>query len=235
MISQNDFHDLTQNFYLKRNKLVYIDDHENESFAKQVGWQSYESQNHGFEVATNLTNISWDSVNSVLDIGCGYGELVRYLREVKEFEGTYTGVDILEHFIDRATQIHGDDERNTFICANILSCSNLLSSYDIIISMGTLSVNYDYPYPCGEETDYFADKLIELSCSLAKLSAVVYFINEENTTFMERAVAENMAFYNSKDIYNMIIKRGEKGFKNLTMESYPNPQNPKTIAKIYYI
>jgi SAM-dependent methyltransferase len=234
MVFHDEFHDLTDNFYSTRREIVDSDEAEHESLAKQVGWQSYESQTQNFEVATNLDTIAWNSVDSVLDVGCGYGELVRYLREEKAFEGTYTGVDILDRFIHRATQLYGEDDRNTFICGDILSCSQLLSSYDIVISMGTLSVNYDYPSPPGERTEWFTNHLIELICSLAKLSAVLYFIDEDKTPFMERIIAENMAFYNSEDIRNRLIHRSQKSIKQLTMESYSKPDSGKTIAKLYY-
>jgi SAM-dependent methyltransferase len=230
----DEFYDLTEKFYLTRNKKSDIHIDEPESLAKQVGWQSYQSQNQNFEIATDLEDISWGSVNSVLDVGCGCGELVRYLREVRGFTGTYTGIDILERFIHKATQRYGDDSRNTFICGNILSCNQLLSSYDIVISMGTLTVNYDYPSACGEKTAYFTKTLIELICSLAQAAVVLYFIDEEKTTFMERAIAENMALYHADRICDQLIQSSKSGYKQLTIASYPNPASSKTIAKIYY-
>jgi SAM-dependent methyltransferase len=234
MVFQDEFHDLTDNFYSTRREIVAIDEDEYEALAKQVGWQSYDSQKQNFDVATDLDNISWNSVGSVLDVGCGYGELVRYLREEKAFEGTYTGVDILDRFIHRAAQLYGEDNRNAFICGDILACSQLLSSYDVVISMGTLSINYDYPSSPGERTEWFTNHLIELICSLAKSSAVLYFIDEDKTPFMERIIADNMAFYNSEDIRNRLIHRSKRNINQLTMESYPNPNSCKTIAKLYY-
>lgn len=235
MSFHNELYDLTENFYSTRNKVLDINEEKNESSAKHVGWQSYESQRQNFEAATNLDRISWTSVDSVLDVGCGYGELVRYLRERKGFKGTYTGVDILDRFIDVANRHHGDDDRNTFICGDILSCSRLSSFYDVVISMGTLSVNYDYPALCGEKTHYFTDNLIKSICNLTRMSAVLYFLNEENITFIEKAVSKNMSFHNSKDIRKMLIHRSNRGYRKLTIASYPDPENVKAIAKIYYI
>ena len=224
---------LTQNFYSKRKDIIDINQG-NESLAKQVGWDSYENQNQGFKIATNLQNISWNNINSVLDVGCGYGKLVQYLRESKQYTSNYTGIDILNNFISQAIQNYGSDKRNTFIHGDILSCNNLSNSYDIIISMGTLSVNYDYPSPYGEKSKVFADKLVELMCSLAEKSVVLYFPNEDHTILMQRMIASDMAFYSSKDIRDMLIKKSGKSYKNLTIESYPNPENVKTIAKIYF-
>jgi SAM-dependent methyltransferase len=234
MVFHDEFHHLTDNFYSTRSKVVDSDEAEHESLAKQVGWQSYESQKQNFEVATNLNNIAWNSVHSILDVGCGYGELVRYLREEKAFEGTYTGVDILDRFIHGATQTYGEDDRNTFICGDILSCSQLLSAYDIVISMGTLSINYDHPSSHGERTEWFTNHLIELICSLATSSVVLYFIDEDKTPFMERIIADNMAFYNSEDIRTRLIHRSKRRINQLTIESYPNLDSCKTIAKLYY-
>jgi SAM-dependent methyltransferase len=230
MLFNNELYILTEKFYSKRNNSSHIN--ENESLAKQVGWQSYETQKQNFEVATNLENISWKSIKSVLDVGCGHGELIRYLREEKGFEGTYTGIDILERFIDVANQVH--DDRNIFICEDILSSSKLLSSYDIVMSIGTLSVNYDYPLPYSKKTKYFTENLIELICSVAKLSVALYFIDEEKTTFTERAVAGNMAFYSSSGVCDL-LSRQSRIYKKLTLESYPTVKSAKTIAKIYYV
>lgn len=232
MIFNNNLKYLTEGFYLRR---IEIYGEKNECFANHVGWASYNNQMQGFEVATNLDSISWSSINSVLDIGCGYGELVAYLREKKGFQGFYTGVDIVSRFVETAIQIYGHDTRNNFICGDILSCGSSLGFYDVVISMGTLSVNYDYPASYGETTRQFTENLIELICSLADKSVVLYFPNEENTVPIQRALAADMSFYRSDYIHSMLLKSSKKRCPKITIESYPHPEDVKTIAKTYYV
>ena len=44
---------------------------------------------------------------SVLDLGCGYGDFLRFLRE-QGFRGSYIGYDIAPEMIDAARRLHGE-------------------------------------------------------------------------------------------------------------------------------
>jgi SAM-dependent methyltransferase len=70
--------------------------------------------------------------NRVLDVGCGTGELLKWLPAGVD----YLGVDIDRGYIDRARAKHGD--RAKFVCADISSHSYERDSYDVAIGYGIL-------------------------------------------------------------------------------------------------
>jgi len=73
---------------------------------------------------------------SVLDIGCGFGELARFLN--KRYHGVdYTGVDIVPEFIDIARKKYPN---NNFIVRDILT-DPMPDKYDIVVASGVINSN----------------------------------------------------------------------------------------------
>jgi SAM-dependent methyltransferase len=56
----------------------------------------------------------------VLDIGCGFGDLLSYLRS-QGWEGHYVGVDLVPEFVDEARVLHADDPRAEWHCLDFLA------------------------------------------------------------------------------------------------------------------
>ena len=54
-----------------------------------VQWSSLDAQQRRFNVLADLV----DAREHVLDVGCGLGDMLPYLREQHEFTGDYTGLD----------------------------------------------------------------------------------------------------------------------------------------------
>ncbi|NES05139.1 MAG: class I SAM-dependent methyltransferase [Okeania sp. SIO2F4] len=226
---------INKDFYSRRiDKIEQTIDLE-ESLSKEVGWGCYENQYQGFQLATNLVNIDWSSTNiSILDIGCGYGALARYLREKKGFQGKYTGIDILTTFSEKASELQGNDNRNYFISGDALSYNWKDSKYDFVVSLGTLSVNYDYPEPYGKESLEFAFKLVNLICQLSCRYACLYYPNEKNSPLIQRMTSTDMAFYDPDNIEKMFKEATSGNYKKLITKSYPTADNVKTITSIYF-
>src|SRR5262245_3262 len=69
---------------------------------KSLGWNTVEDQRLRFQVLADIDDLRG---RSVCDVGCGFGDLLPYLRE--RF-GTvqYEGVDITPSFIDKARALH---------------------------------------------------------------------------------------------------------------------------------
>ena len=67
---------ITKDFYKQRQGKTNHDDSPEKVRAINVGWNSCESQFHSFEIITNLSWINWQKVNSFLDVGCGYVNLI---------------------------------------------------------------------------------------------------------------------------------------------------------------
>lgn len=67
-----------------------------------LGWESREAQFQRFKILTD--NIVLKG-NKILDVGCGLGNLLEHLKDLHE-NPEYTGVDILEHMIEKAQKAH---------------------------------------------------------------------------------------------------------------------------------
>jgi len=73
---------------------------------------------------------------SVLDVGCGFGEMAKFLR--KRYQGvTYTGVDIVSEFIDETKRLYPFykfEVRNYFD-------NPLPEKFDVVMASGVLNSN----------------------------------------------------------------------------------------------
>ncbi len=224
----------TKKFYLDR-RVSVTEPNYYDRIAQYVGWTSQHNQYLGFEVATNFPNIDWQNITSILDVGCGYGNLVEYLRENKNFTGIYVGIDLVSEFIINAQSLYGLDSRNKFIHANFLTQDWHQQKYDIVISLGVLSVNFDQPHQYGEKSKYYANESIALMVKLAKVAVSIYFLNEVNALDKQKQVNFDVAFYQPSDIQQMIENATVSKYESLTIASYPDVNNVKTMAKVCFV
>jgi SAM-dependent methyltransferase len=213
------------------NKVQNLPQHE--TIAQKVGWTSYEIQMLGFEIATDLDNIKWTKIQSFLDIGCGYGNLIDYLRKHKIFTGRYTGIDIIDEFVQEAEKVYGDDLRNRFITGDFLNQSWQNQRYDVVCSIGALSVNQDQPAPCGKLSQQYAYNLIKSMIELANCAIIIFFPNYDKVTFEQMELNRDMALYKPIEIENMVSNLCGERVVKLDMQSYPTLNDPSTIIKVY--
>jgi SAM-dependent methyltransferase len=78
-----------------------------------VDWKDEASQRLRLDVLLDLAAPGPD--DSVLDVGCGYGEFLRTLR-ARGHRGTFVGYDLEPAMIDAARRVHGGDARAEFLC-----------------------------------------------------------------------------------------------------------------------
>jgi SAM-dependent methyltransferase len=74
---------------------------------------------------------------SVLDVGCGFGDLYGFLREAGFSGVRYTGIDIMPEFIDHAAAAHPDGE---FLAGDFLTLDLPRTRYDYVLSSGALNL-----------------------------------------------------------------------------------------------
>ena len=94
--------------------------------ANYVGWSSHTIQHQAFEIATNFLWLNWLEVESLLDVGCGYGRLLDVLISKKSYRGKYSGIDIIPEFIEKAIEIHdnkGEDRKPEVLVGDFLEQS----------------------------------------------------------------------------------------------------------------
>jgi len=113
--------------------------------ARQVGWRGPLDQKVRFALCAEV--LALDSVSSVLDVGCGLGDLVAFFR-ARGFAGRYLGVDALPTMIARARQRHPDEAFThlTVGLPEIHSGDLNLPEADLVVACGTFSLripNYE--------------------------------------------------------------------------------------------
>ncbi len=110
---------------------------------KSLGWDKGK-QNIRFEILTSLYDFQG---KSLLDIGCGFGDLALFLDE-KHTKYNYTGIDLSENFIKEAKEKHQYPNKY-FEVADILDFTPQ-QNYDFAIASGTFNLalqeidNYEY-------------------------------------------------------------------------------------------
>ncbi len=98
-----------------------------------VDWNSKESQYLRFRQLCKVIDKQQDY--SILDYGCGYGELVNFLTEEANTFTRYTGFDISDEMIAKAETLFGKTNRK-------ISFTNALSDnvYDYVVASGIFNV-----------------------------------------------------------------------------------------------
>lgn len=105
---------------------------------KALGWGSDLQQFLRFKnfcEAVDLNDIS------LLDIGCGFGDLLDYLRKEKIKLKSYTGWDINDKFVNIANQKYAS-EKARFDQFDILNSSPTKISANVCVMLGLLNYNY---------------------------------------------------------------------------------------------
>lgn len=126
------------NFYNEFIDQVSVVDEKNPNkYAWLCGWSDKTNQYKRFEI---LTKIGVKKNESILDIGCGGGELVNYFKS-KRFKVAYLGIDINPYYLQIAKSRYPNNE---FINSNGWDLTT--QDYDWAIASGifTLETNITY-------------------------------------------------------------------------------------------
>ncbi len=133
-VDTNHLLGLQQRFYYER-----LDKHGIES-AQCVGWSEL-GQEKRFQALTSFIKDKNESY-SLLDVGCGVGDLSAYLKDNQYTNIAYTGIDILREMIEGAKRKY---PRKIFLRGEFLSYK-LLNNYDYVLCSGALNLlNGDNP------------------------------------------------------------------------------------------
>ncbi len=103
---------------------------------ESLNWESQISQYARFEV---LLSIGEFEGKKVLDIGCGLGDLLKYIKLNKK-KVAYTGIDICEEMITGAKEHFRKTPDAKFMTGDILEIKNP-PKYDYVVSSGAFNMN----------------------------------------------------------------------------------------------
>lgn len=122
-----------------------------------VGWNSREAQERRFEQLARVLHgarAPW----SILDYGCGTGDLLRWLR-ARGDSCSYTGFDLSARMIDEASTAHRNADRATFT-----SDEHGLSPADFVFASGIFNLRFG----CTDE--HWHDYIVRTVEQLSRLS-----------------------------------------------------------------
>lgn len=106
------------------------------STPKGVGWPNALTTNRLYDrmlrVIDNLYGIEYPTI---LDVGCGYGGLLDYIKN-KKIKVDYTGLDILDDMIKAAKKRHPNKK---FYQGDLLALYNTIGTFDYVVCNGVLT------------------------------------------------------------------------------------------------
>lgn len=97
------------------------------------GWETSQDQEIRFEVLCRIGHLNGASV---LDAGCGCGDLRAYLHRAFP-DAAYTGIDHLADFLDIAVERHGSRPRTRFLLGDLATAR--LEPHDYVLVSGALN------------------------------------------------------------------------------------------------
>lgn len=165
---------------------------------RSMGWHHEEEYPIRFELAMEIGDLN---NSSILDVGCGFGGLYKFLvsSEIKNF--SYLGIDILPEMIQIANQ---NSPTGKFALKDILK--DRLPNYDYIFCIGSLNIT-----PLGEQ-DFFmrmVRKMVQMANKgvfLNFLSDSLYLNKTNPYNFQDPKKIEQLIKKEFKDVKIRIIK-----------------------------
>jgi SAM-dependent methyltransferase len=101
---------------------------------RTLGWNK-DCQWVRFEAA--LESLRPEDIESVLDVGCGFGDLLGFLRE-RGWRGQYTGVDIVEDLLDVAQRAYAGDSAARFLLGEVGELGPEMKS-GLVVALGVFN------------------------------------------------------------------------------------------------
>ena len=152
---------------------------------RSLGWGSEQDQEIRFgQTLRLLPNLC----GSLLDIGCGFGDLLTFLSAHNATPGHYLGWDITPSFVTESTQIHAANPTAAFEVHNLLDTPATEPVADCAVMLGLLNVNWKGQIDNLE----YSRKMIRQAFSLVRDTLIVDFLS---THISPSYPAETQVFY----------------------------------------
>ena len=162
----------------------------NERFAKfgrdmrTVGWGKQADQLLRFDVLFRGLD---PMGKTILDVGCGLGDLVQYLQARCGTDFQYVGVDVAEKLLEDA-RAHSPEAQCRFVHGDVFSAD--LSTVDIAVLSGALSLRIDGMTEYASHTLARMYALSREAACLNFLSTRVDYTLEKNQHFAPETVLQ---------------------------------------------
>ncbi len=149
---------------------------------RTVGWGNERDQTLRFDVLFRGLD---PRGKTILDVGCGLGDLVPYLKRLTNGDFTYIGIDVASKLIEDARAFH-DEPNCTFYTGDIFSVE--LPQVDFSILSGALSLKRDGIEVYARDTLTEMVKLTRYAAALNFLSSYADYEVEHNQHYRPEVV-----------------------------------------------
>ncbi len=148
-----------------------------------------ERRNERFKI---LTEIGIKSGDTILDLGCGFGDLQKYLLK-NDIKVKYIGIDINEEIIKIAKKENSDLDVKVLDILN----ENFNESVDYIVSTSSFNNKLN------DESNYeFVDKLLKKCYSIAKKGVAIDFLS----SYVDYRVDDEVFYYEPEQLFSLAKK-----------------------------
>jgi SAM-dependent methyltransferase len=135
--------------------------------ASSLDWRP-SSQVVRFEAV--LANFGNHPPESLIDVGCGFGDLLSFLRKAG-WTGGYLGIDLMPEFVEIARERHKLDPDASFMVGNAITQELPVKDFDWCVSIGLCN----YQREVGAKA--FIEALIGRCVSLARRRVLIDFLS----------------------------------------------------------
>ena len=104
--------------------------------ARSVGWKSAEQQHLRFRELTRNVSLTGQSI---IDLGCGFGDFYDFLCSSSMAPSNYTGIDISDEMLRVARVKHSEFPEVTFVNRPLMAVTD--ETYDFAVASGSLNYN----------------------------------------------------------------------------------------------
>lgn len=135
---------------------------------KTLGWDKGR-QDIRFEIL--LSFFEWQG-KSILDIGCGFGDLNRILLQRNAGNYNYTGIDLVPELIEEGQQQYSQ-KYIKFINADFLEYT-FTQTFDIVVASGI----FNHKFSSGQN-DLFVERVLKKAYSICKEGIAFDFLSDK--------------------------------------------------------
>jgi len=130
-----------------------------------------------------LEGLRSDEFGSIFDVGCGFGDLLMFLR-CRGWKGEYVGIDLVPELIEQAGRLHAQDTGSEFVCADVAQFSRE-HRCDLAIAIGAFN------HRVAQGNLKFIRETIEKMWAISSRATVCDFLS----TFSEPQKREQHLYY----------------------------------------
>lgn len=173
--------------------------------AEQVGWTSQEDQTSRFEQFLELQKLKKFEKSRILDVGCGYGYFLDFLKNKKIKVKDYFGIDINPNFVKKAQQKY---PKQTFVCGDLVTFT-FTESFDFAIASGIFNVKCAGGQRAYDLLFETINKMLDVT---EKAIAFNFLSKKEHEGY---ALTKTMQVYDAKKIIDWCKKQNVKEIKKI--------------------